>query len=117
MRKHRTPEEINERHSKRSRFLSRFVDEFKKIAFIALFFVGVGGLVWCLILYSKEVTVPSAVPVALITAMFGSYFSYCIAASKDKDSLNKAGLIKNSSGVITKIVNSVADGLGSDAKG
>lgn len=107
----RTPEQKAKRRADRSAFLSRLVDEFKKVALIALFFVGVGFLVWTFILYSKgiEPTVSPTIPAALITALFGSYFAYCMAASKDKDSLNKNGLTKSNDGTISKIVTPIVE--------
>lgn len=106
-----TPEQKTKRRADRSAFLSRLFDEFKKVAFIAFFFVGVGFLVWTFILYGKQVnpTVSPTIPVAIITALFGSYFSYCTAASKDKDSLNKNGLTKSNDGTISKIVTPIVE--------
>ena len=62
------------RRTKRSAFLSRMVDEFKKIILIVMYPTVVGFLVWEHIIYANGVTptFPSTVTVALITGLFGT---------------------------------------------
>ena len=81
------------RREKRSAFLSRMVDEFKKIILIVMYPTVVGFLVWEHIIYEKGVTptFPSTITVALITGLFGTIIAYCITSYKEKDSLNKNG--------------------------
>ena len=99
-----------ERREKRSEFLSRMVDEFKKIILIVMYPTVVGFLVWEHIIYANGTTptFPSAITVALITGMFGTIIAYCIASYKEKDSLNKNGLIKGKDGVIQKAEEAVS---------
>lgn len=94
------------RREKRSAFLTRMVDEFKKVGFIAIFFVCVGTIVWCMILYGKGVTptVSPSIPCAAFTILGAAFTFYCNAASKDKDSMNKNGMQKNKDGTVTKAV-------------
>lgn len=114
MRDKLTPEQIDakraKRREKRSAFLSRFVDEFKKIGFICTVIFCMGAIVWCMILYTKGLTTPGLQVVASAAfVIIGTAFTvYCNAASKDKDSLNKNGLTKTSSGTIAKIVETVS---------
>lgn len=98
------------RREKRSAFLSRMVDEFKKIILIVMYPTVVGFLVWEHIIYAKGTTptFPSAITVALITGLFGTIIAYCITSYKEKDSLNKNGLIKNKDGVIAKAAEAVS---------
>jgi len=98
------------RRGKRSAFLSRMVDEFKKIILIVMYPTVVGFLVWEHIIYAKGTTpvFPSAITVALITGMFGTIIAYCIASYKEKDSLNKNGLVKGKDGVIQKAAEAVS---------
>ena len=98
------------RREKRSAFLSRMVDEFKKIILIVMYPTVVGFLVWEHIIYAKGVTpvFPSTVTVALITGLFGTIIAYCIASYKEKDSLNKNGLVKGKDGVIQKAAETVS---------
>jgi hypothetical protein len=98
------------RREKRSAFLSRMVDEFKKIILIVMYPTVVGFLIWEHIIYEKGVTpaFPSAVTVALITGLFGTIIAYCITSYKEKDSLNKNGLGKDKDGIIQKIASTVA---------
>lgn len=91
------------RREKRSAFLSRMVDEFKKIIVIVAFVFVTVFLVWEHVIYQSGESVPSAVPVALISGFFSSVVAYCIASAKEKDSLNKSGLRKTSNGMIEKI--------------
>lgn len=95
------------RREKRSKFLTRMVDEFKKIVLIVMFPTVVGFLAWEHSIYQNGGDVPSAIPVALISGLFGTIITYCISSYKEKDSLNKNGLIKGSDGVIKKAVSSV----------
>jgi len=109
------------RREKRSRFLSRMVDEFKKVVLIALFPLFAGTIIWCLVLYTMGVTptVSPTIPIAAMGFLSGAYFIYCSSASKDKDSLNKNGLIKTAGGAIKKIVttvSSVVNGTTSDTE-
>lgn len=109
-----TPEQKKQRKAgrrdKRSEFLSRMVDEFKKIILIVMYPTVVGFLVWEHIIYANGTTptFPSAITVALITGMFGTIIAYCIASYKEKDSLNKNGLVKGKDGVIQKAEEAVS---------
>ena len=98
------------RRGKRSAFLSRMVDEFKKIILIVMYPTVVGFLVWEHIIYAKGTTpvFPSAITVALITGLFGTIIAYCITSYKEKDSLNKNGLVKGKDGVIQKAAEAVS---------
>ena len=98
------------RRENRSAFLSRLVDEFKKIILIVMYPTVVGFLIWEHIIYEKGVTpvFPSAVTVALITGLFGTIIAYCITSYKEKDSLNKNGLAKGKDGVISKVAQTVS---------
>lgn len=98
------------RREKRSAFLSRMVDEFKKIILIVMYPTVVGFLIWEHIIYAKGTTpvFPSAITVALITGMFGTIIAYCIASYKEKDSLNKNGLVKGKDGIIQKAAEAVS---------
>ena len=98
------------RRGKRSAFLSRMVDEFKKIILIVMYPTVVGFLVWEHIIYEKGVTptFPSTITVALITGLFGTIIAYCITSYKEKDSLNKNGLVKGKDGVIQKAAETVS---------
>ena len=99
------------RHEKRSEFLSRMVDEFKKIVLIATFFVVVGFLVWEHIIYANGTTpaFPPTVSIALITAFFGTYLTYCMSSTALKKSLNDNGMVKNKDGTFSKIVSTVVN--------
>ena len=98
-------EKREKRKQKRSEFLTRMVDEFKKIILIVMYPTVVGFLVWEHIIYQNGVTpaFPSSVTVALITGLFGTIIAYCITSYKEKDSLNKNGLTKGTNGVIQKV--------------
>ena len=85
------------------------VDEFKKIVLIVMFPTVVGFLAWEHSIYQCGGDIPSAIPVALITGLFGTIITYCISSYKEKDSLNKHGLSKGPDGVIQKVVTSVAN--------
>lgn len=99
------------RREKRSAFLSRMVDEFKKIVLIATFFVVVGFLVWEHIIYANGTTpaFPPTVSIALITAFFGTYLTYCMSSTALKKSLNDNGMVKNKDGTFSKIVSTVVN--------
>ena len=101
------------RREKRSAFLSRMVDEFKKIILIVMYPTVVGFLVWEHIIYAKGTTptFPSAITVALITGMFGTIIAYCITSYKEKDSLNKNNMVKNKDGTLSKIVSTVVNAV------
>ena len=96
------------RRAKRSKFLTRMVDEFKKIVLIVMFPTVVAFLAWEHSIYQNGGDLPASIPVALISGLFGTIIAYCISSYKEKDSLNKNGLIKGSDGVIKKGVSSVA---------
>ena len=107
------------RREKRSAFLSRMVDEFKKVGFIATFVFCVIIITWCMVFYtivlvSKLTIIPSiatALQIISVTAfgIIGTAFAfYCNAASKEKDSLNKNGLVKGKDGVIQKAEEAVS---------
>ena len=99
------------KHEKRSAFLSRMVDEFKKIVLIATFFVVVGFLVWEHIIYANGTTpaFPPTVSIALITAFFGTYLTYCMSSTALKKSLNDNGMVKNKDGTFSKIVSTAVN--------
>ena len=92
----------------RSAKLDRLVNEFKKIAFIALFFVAVCFIAACVVAIFCNKTVPAAWVVTAFTLLFGDYAVYCYAATKEKDSLNKSGLKLSADGKVEKIVETVA---------
>lgn len=98
------------KREKRSAFLSRLVDEFKKIMVIYATFFVTGFLVWEHIIYAQGVTpaFPSAVTVALVSGYFTVIVAYCFAAYAEKNSLNKAGLVKDKNGVIAKATEAVS---------
>ena len=98
------------RREKRSAFLSRMVDEFKKIVIIALFPIFAGTIIWCMVLYTLKVTpsVSPTIPIAAMGFLSGAYFVYCSSAAKEKDSLNKNGLVKGKDGVISKAAETVS---------
>ena len=100
-----------ERREKRSEFLSRMVDEFKKIMVIYATLFVTGFLVWEHIIYANGVTpaFPSAVTVALISGYFTVIVAYCFAAYAEKNSLNKNGMVKGKDGVISKATETVAN--------
>ena len=114
MRDKPTSEQIETKREKRrknrSAFWSRMVDEFKKIMVIYATLFVTGFLVWEHIIYANGVTpaFPSAVTVALISGFFTVIVAYCFAAYKEKDSLNKNGLAKTSTGTIAKIAETVS---------
>lgn len=98
------------RREKRSAFFSRMVDEFKKVMVIYATLFVTGFLVWEHIIYAQGVTpaFPSAVTVALISGYFGVVVAYCFAAYAEKNSLNKAGMVKGKDGLITKAAEAVS---------
>ena len=98
------------RREKRSAFRSRMVDEFKKIVLIALFPLFSGIIIWCMVLYTLKTTpsVSPTIPIAAMGFLSGSYFVYCSSAAKEKDSLNKNGLVKGKDGVIQKAAETVS---------
>lgn len=114
MRDKPSPEQIEayrkKRREKRSAFLSRFVDEFKKIGFIGTVIFCMIVIVWGMVLYTKGITTPGIqVAISAAFVIIGTAFTvYCNAASRDKESLNKNGLTKTSSGTIAKIVETVS---------
>lgn len=115
-----TKEEMREvKRDKRSKFLTRLVDEFKKIVLIALFPLFAGVIVAAVVLYAVaiEPSMPASIPIAAMGFLSGAYFVYCTSASKEKDSLNKNGLIKGADGVIQKAVSSVASLVSSVTSG
>lgn len=98
------------RREKRSAFRSRMVDEFKKIVLIALFPLFSGIIIWCMVLYTLKTTpsVSPTIPIAAMGFLSGAYFVYCSSAAKEKDSLNKNGLVKGKDGVISKAAEAVS---------
>ena len=100
-----------ERRLNRSLFATRLVDEFKKIMVIYATMFVTGFLVWEHIIYANGVSpaFPSAVTVALISGYFTVIVAYCFAAYKEKDSLNKSGMVKGKDGVISKATETVAN--------
>ncbi len=102
-----TQERIDDRRAKRSAFLSRLVDEFKKVAFIALFFVLVGAIIWCFILMGKSIIVNYLLPIGLATSLVATYGIYAASSTAEKKSLNKNGLVKDKGGTVAKIVDTV----------
>lgn len=98
------------RREKRSAFRSRMVDEFKKIVLIALFPLFSGIIIWCMVLYTLKTTpsVSPTIPIAAMGFLSGAYFVYCSSAAKEKDSLNKNGLVKGKDGVIQKAAETVS---------
>ncbi|MEN6594690.1 MAG: hypothetical protein ABFC31_07095 [Clostridiaceae bacterium] len=105
--KKKTEEQREERRKKRSAFLSRMVDEFKKIILIVTFPFVFGFLAWAFVLYRDGVALPYAIPVALITGFFSSVFAYCVASYKEKVSLNQSGLTKGVDGAVKKIASTI----------
>ena len=93
----------------RSAKTDRLVNEFKKIAFIALFFVAVFFIAACVVAIFCDKVVPAAWVVTALTLLFGDYAVYCWAATKSKDSLNSNGLKLSPDGKIEKIVETVAN--------
>ena len=110
-----TPEQKAKRRASRSAFLSRLVDEFKKIAFIALFFVLVGGVVWCLILMGQGVAVNYLLPLGLSGSLVTIFGVYCASSTSAKKSLNDNGLMKNKDGTITKIIEAASTMFNKDS--
>lgn len=117
------------RREKRSAFLSRMMDEFKKIGFVATFVFCVIIITWCLVLYtislvSTESSIIPAVATGLqiisVTAfgIIGSAFAfYCTSATKEKTSLNDNKMVKNKDGTFSKIAEAVSTVLnGASAK-
>lgn len=112
------------RREKRSAFRSRMVDEFKKIGFVATFVFCIIIITWCMVLYtislvSSESTIIAAVALGLqivsVTAfgIIGTAFAvYCKATTKEKESLNNNGMVKNSDGTISKIAQTVSTIVG-----
>ena len=99
-----TEEQRAERREKRSEFLTRLVGEFIKIAFIAVFFVLVGSLVWCFILMGLGITVNYLLPLGISGSLVGVFGIYSAATTGAKKSLNNNGLVKNKDGTITKVM-------------
>lgn len=97
------------RREKRSKFLTRMVDEFKKVVLILVFPLFAGVIIWCMVLYTLDSVVSPTIPIAAMGFLSGAYFVYCQSASKDKDSLNKNGLIKTADGAIKKAVTTVGE--------
>jgi hypothetical protein len=103
----RTEEQKRARREKRAAALSRFVDEFKKIGFFAVFIVCVLTLATGFVLLGLGVAVPVAIFVTALGVIGGDFFVYCNASTREKESLNKNGLAKTSDGKIAKIVDTV----------
>lgn len=109
------------KREKRSKFLTRMVDEFKKIGFIITVVFCMSIVIWCMTLYtislvSAESTIIPSVASALqiiVSVAFGiigtAFTVYCNAATKEKKSLNDNGLVKGSDGAIKKAVTTVGE--------
>ena len=112
-------EQKAKKREERSKFRTRLVDEFKKIVLIALFPLFSGVVIASVVLYACgiEPSIPASIPIAAMGFLSGAYFAYCTSATKEKDSLNKNGLIKDSDGVIKKAVSSVASFVSSVTSG
>jgi len=114
-----TEEQRDERRKKRSAFLTRMVDEFKKVGFISTFVFCVTVVAWCMVLYTISLvssvftiipSVATALQIISVTAfgIIGTAFAfYCNATSKEKKSLNDNGLVKTAGGAIQKIISAV----------
>lgn len=108
-----------ELRAKRSAFLTRMVDEFKKVGFIVTFVFCVVIIVWCMVLYTISLVSPeSAIIPAVASALqivasvsfgiIGTAFTvYCSATAKEKKSLNDNDIVKNKDGTFSKLVNAV----------
>ena len=95
------------RREKRSAFLSRLVDEFKKIGFIATFVFCVIVITWCLTLYTISLVSPTSTIIAAVATglqiisvtafgIIGTAFAfYCTSATKEKTSLNNNNMVQN----------------------
>ena len=116
MRDKLTPEQLEERkvarREKRSEFLTRIVGEFIKIAFIAVFFVLVGLLIWCFILMGKSIAVNYLLPMGLATSLVSIFGIYAGATTSVKKSMNAAGITKNKDGTFTKIMEAAVSAAG-----
>lgn len=86
----------------------RFFDEFTKIAFVILLFVGVGTIIASFVAIFIGRTIPSAVIPTALSLLFGDFLGYCFKSYAQKDSLNKNGLTILKDGTITKIANKVS---------
>ena len=101
-----------EHREKRSEFLTRLVGEFIKIAFIALFFVFVGLLVWCFILMGKEITINYLLPLGLSGSLAGIFGIYAGSTTSVKKSMNAAGITKNKDGTFSKMMDAAVSVAG-----
>lgn len=110
-----SPEQKAKRRAARSAFTSRMVDEFKKVAFIALFFILVGGIVWCLILMGQGLTVNYLLPLGFSGSLVTIFGVYCVSSTSAKKSLNDNGLVKNKDGTITKIIEAASTMFNKDS--
>lgn len=86
----------------------QFFDEFTKIAFVVLLFVGVGTIVASFVAIFMGKTIPAAVIPTALSLLFGDFLGYCFKSFAQKDSLNKNGLTILKDGTITKIANKVS---------
>lgn len=109
------------RHEKRSEFLSRMVDEFKKVGFIATVVFCMAIIIWCMVLYTKSIVDPTSQIIASVASglqivasvAFGiigtAFTAYCAASTSAKKSLNDNGMVKNKDGSFSKIVSTVVN--------
>lgn len=110
-----TPEQREELRTKlrekRSAFLTRMVDEFKKIGFIAIVVFCIIVITWCMVLYTMGMTTTGLhiVAGAAFSIMGVAFSFYCTAASSDKKSLNNNGIVKNKDGTFSKILTVAAN--------
>lgn len=103
-----TEKQCEEKREKRSAFRSRLVDEFKKVAFIGLFFFFVGCIIWCFILMGRSVTVNYLLPMGFGGFLVTLYGVYAASSAVEKKSLNDNDIVKNKDGTFSKIMNTVA---------
>jgi len=114
-----TNEQRAERRQRRSAFLTRCVDEFKKVGFIATFVFCVGVIAGCMTLFaislvSSESSMIPAVALALqniAIVAFGiiatAFGFYCKSTTAEKTSLNDNSMVKNKDGTFSKLVSAV----------
>ena len=111
------------RHDRRSEFLSRMVDEFKKVGFIATVVFCMSIIIWCMVLYTKSIVDSSSQIIASVASglqivasvAFGiigtAFTAYCAASTSAKKSLNDNNMVKNKDGTFSKIVSTVVNAV------
>lgn len=120
----RSKEEIeaskSARREKRSAFLSRMMDEFKKIGFVATFVFCVIVIAVCISLFAISLVSPEAemIPAEALAlqnisiAAFGiiatAFGFYCKSTTAEKTSLNDNKMVKNKDGTFSKIAEAVS---------